>query len=212
MVMLISKFLPKEFDFFDLFEKQVGYAVEASKKFSEIVRSEGSLRELAYREIEDIEHMADKVTHSIIAQLNKTFITPFDREDIFRLTKELDNIVDMIYSIVNRLKVYKITGGDKNLIEFASVIEKAVMSVAAAVKGMRMLKNSDKVMEACVEVNRLENIGDDMRDAVLAELFESAKDPIAIIKWKEIYEDAEELTDICEDVAHVVESILVKQS
>lgn len=210
--MLISKFLPKEFDFFDLFEKQVACAVDAAKKFKEIVSSLSPMPESAYREIEDIEHKADKIAHSIIDQLNKTFITPFDREDIFALTKELDDIVDMIDSIVNRLRIYKMScNGDKHLIAFADVIEKSVFAVASAVKGLRTMK-LELVMDACVEVNRLENIGDDMRDAVLGELFESSKDPIAVIKWKEIYEDAEELTDICEDIAHVVESILVKQS
>ncbi|MFZ5806332.1 MAG: DUF47 domain-containing protein [Verrucomicrobiota bacterium] len=210
--MLLSKFLPKEFDFFNLFEQQVGFALEAAKKFKEIAATEGLLTEASYREIEDIEHRADKVTHSIIAQLNKTFITPFDREDIYALTKELDNIVDMIDSIVNRLKVYRISGGNKNLIQFAGIIEQSVIAVAATMKGLRAMKNSDSVMEAFVEVNRLENIGDDMRDGVLAELFETVKDPIEVIKWKDIYIDAEEVTDICEDVAHLVESILVKQS
>jgi uncharacterized protein len=165
-----------------------------------------------YQQIRNIEHQADDAAHTIIDQLNKTFITPFDREDIHALTKELDDVVDMINTIVNRLKVYKISGGDKNLIEFSLVIEESVAAVAAAVKGLRTMKHSQQVNEACVEVNRLENVGDSMRDTVLAQLFESTSDPITVIKLKEIYEDAETLLDICEDVAHVVESILVKQA
>jgi predicted phosphate transport protein (TIGR00153 family) len=159
-----------------------------------------------------IEHNADEATHAIIEQLNKTFITPFDREDILALAKELDDIVDMINTIISRLSVYKITGVNNNLVKFASVIGDSVEGVACAVKGMRNLKNSKSISDSCVEINRLENVGDTMRDNVLAELFETEKDPIAVIKWKEIYQDSETVLDICEDVAHVVGSIIVKQA
>jgi len=204
-------FLPKDYNFFDLFEQQVGYAVDAAVYFKELV-SKGTLDETKLHKMHELEHNGDEVTHNILNRLNKTFITPFDREDIHSLAKELDDIIDMIYTILNRLKVYKITGVDKNLVEFASVIEDSVRAVARAVKGMRDMKHFKIVAEACVEVNRLENLGDSMRDAMLAVLFETEKDPISLIKWKEIYQDAETVLDICEDVAHVVQSILVKQA
>jgi len=204
-------FLPKNFNFFDLFEKQVGCAVDAARCFKELTLK-GIVDEAAFKKIRDIEHQGDDVAHTIIEQLNKTFITPFDREDIYALTKELDDVIDMINTIVGRLKIYKITAVNKNLVEFSSVIEESVSAVARAVKGMRDMKNLKAVSQACVEVNRLENVGDSMRDEVLAELFETEKDPITVIKWKEIYQDAETVLDICEDVAHVVESILVKQA
>ena len=208
---MISRFLPKEFNFFDLFEKQVDYAVEAAKYFKDLV-SKGAVDEFAIQKIQNIEHQADEAAHAIIDQLNKTFITPFDREDIYALTKELDDVTDMITTIVNRLKVYSITTIDKSLGEFSVVIDESVRAVSCAVKGMRSSKNLKKVQESCVEINRLENVGDSMRDAVLARLFETSKDAIYVIKWKEIYQDAETVLDICEDVAHVVESILVKQA
>ena len=205
-------FLPKDYNFFDLFEKQANYAVDASVSFQELV-SKGVFDEETLRKMHEIEHQGDEVTHDILNRLNKTFITPFDREDIHALAKELDDIIDMLYTIVNRLKVYHIAGTDKNLVQFASVIEESVRAVSRAVKGLRAAKNLNAVNEACVEINRLENVGDSMRDAVLAELFEAKKDdPIAVIKWKEIYQDAETVLDICEDVAHAVESILVKQA
>jgi predicted phosphate transport protein (TIGR00153 family) len=210
-VNMFSIFLPKDFNFFDLFERQASYAVEAACYFKELV-SKGSSDELSMQKMKDIEHQGDNVTHDILDRLNKTFITPFDREDIHALAKELDDIIDMIYTITNRMRVYKLSGIDKNLVEFASVIEDSVRSVASAVKGMRDMKHSKSVSDACVEVNRLENVGDSMRDAVLAELFDMGKDPIHVIKWKEIYQDAETVLDICEDVAHVVQSILVKQA
>ncbi len=208
---MISRIFPKEFNFFDLFEEQVGCAVNAAKCFKEIVAT-GVFNDKAVEKIKDIEHQADDVAHKIIDQLNKTFITPFDREDIHRLAKELDDVVDMINTIVSRLNVYKLSGQNKNLAEFSRVIEDSVSAVACAVTYMRAAKHRQSVAEACVEINRLENVGDQMRDQMLAELFEREKDPIAVIKWKEIYQDSETVLDICEDVAHVVDSILVKQA
>ena len=206
------KFLPQDFNFFDLFEKQVDRAVEAAKTLKEIANIQGPIDQALFKQIQILEHQGDEAAHGIMDQLNKTFITPFDREDIHALTKELDNIIDMIDAMVGRIKIYKIPGGNKQLREFADIIEKSVWAVAAAVKGLRSMKNSRSIMESCIEVNRLENVGDALRDEVLADLFETAKDPIALIKWKEIYEDAETVLDICEDVAHVIESILVKQA
>ena len=208
---MIFKFLPKEFNFFDLFEKQVKYAVEAASYFKELV-SKGSIDEKALDKMHELEHAGDDITHEILERLNKTFITPFDREDIHALAKELDDIVDMLYTIVNRLRVYKIERADKNLIEFASVIYDSVRAVACAVNALRDTKKSKSISEYCVEINRLENVGDSMRDSMLAYLFETEKDPIALIKWKEIYQDAETVLDICEDVAHIVQNILVKQA
>jgi predicted phosphate transport protein (TIGR00153 family) len=210
MVMLFKLF-PRSFNFFDLFEKQVNCAVSAAKYFKELA-SQGAISDAALEKMQDIEHEGDDVAHNIIEQLNKTFITPFDREDIHRLAKELDDVIDMFNTIVSRLKVYKVTRIDKNLIEFACVIEQSVNGVSCAVKGLRNMKHCKAVSEACVEINRLENVGDAMRDRMLAKLFESEKDPIEVIKWKEIYQDAETVLDICEDVAHVVDSILVKQA
>ncbi|MFH0856029.1 MAG: DUF47 family protein [Candidatus Omnitrophota bacterium] len=203
--------IPKEFNFFDLFEKQVSYAVEAAAAFKELT-SRGKIDEQGIERIRAIEHQGDEVAHAIIDQLNKTFITPFDREDIHALAKELDDVIDMINTIVNRLMVYKVTSVNKNLLAFASAIEESVLAVDCMVKAMRNMKNSKAISESCVEINRLENVGDTMRDKVLAELFETEKDPIEVIKWKEIYQDSETVLDICEDVAHVVSSIMVKQA
>ena len=208
---MLARFLPKEFNFFDLFDKQAGFAVEAALCFKELV-SQGNLDPASLQKIRDLEHKGDDAAREIMSQLNKTFITPFDREDIHALAKELDDITDMIHSIVNRLRVYRLSGVDKNLVDFAIVIEQSIHALAAAVRGLRRMKNSKEILGHCLEVNRLENVGDSMRDAMVGELFEHAKDPIFAIKWKEIYQDAETVLDICEDVAHIVESIMVKQA
>ena len=208
---MFSKFFPRDFNFFELFEKQISYAVDAARFFKEVV-SKGGVNEDTLSKMSAIEHQADDVAHTIIEQLNKTFITPIDREDIHALAMETDDIVDMINTIVNRMRIYNITGVNKNLQEFAKVIEESVQAVARAVGGLRNIKNVKVVYDACVEVNRLENVGDTMRDKVLMELFATEKDPIAVIKWKDIYVDAETVLDVCEDVAHVVDSIMVKQA
>ena len=208
---MFAMLLPKEFNFFDLFDKQADCALSAAARFKELV-TKGTLEDELIQKVKDVEHQGDDLTHDILDRLNKTFITPFDREDIHALAKELDDVIDMIYTIANRMKVYRLEGIDKNLVLFAVVIEDSVRAVACAVKGLRNLKNLKSVTDACVEINRLENVGDTMRDTMLAELFETSKDPFALIKWKEIYQDAETVLDICEDVAHVVQSILVKQA
>jgi predicted phosphate transport protein (TIGR00153 family) len=208
---MLSKFFPKDFNFFMLFEKQVNCAVDAARFFKEVVSRDG-VNEDTLSKIGAIEHQADEAAHTIIDHLNKTFITPIDREDIHALTTRLDDVVDMINTIMSRMRIYNISGVDKNLVEFASVIEESVQAVAQAIGGLRNIKNVKAVFDACVEVNRLENVGDTMRDRVLMELFESRKDPIAVIKWKDIYQDAETVLDVCEDVAHIVDSIMVKQA
>lgn len=208
---MLSKFFPKDFNFFKLFEKQVSCAMDAARFFKEVVSRDG-VSEDALSKMGAIEHQADEVAHTIIEQLNKTFITPIDREDIHTLTTQLDDIVDMINTIMSRMRIYGISGVNKNLVEFACVIEQSVQAVAQAIGGLRNIKNVKAVFDACVEVNRLENVGDTIRDRVLMELFESQKDPIEVIKWKDIYQDAETVLDVCEDVAHIVDSIMVKQA
>ncbi|MRR14222.1 DUF47 domain-containing protein [archaeon] len=204
-------FLPKDVNFFVLFSKQTELAVNAATYFVEIT-SRGIYDDEVVRRMRSIEHQADEVTHEIIERLNKTFITPFDREDIFTLTKELDSVVDMIYTITNRLKVYRVQEVNADLLEFSKVIEKSVLALKVAVDGLKDTSNPKALLDSCIEVNRLENIGDNMRDAILAKLFETVQDPVYLIKWKEIIQFAETVLDICEDVAHVVESIMVKQA
>jgi len=208
---MILQFFPKKVDFFALFEKQVGFAVEGAAVFKTMVES-GVIGEAEVAQVHAIEQKGDEAAHFIIDQLNKTFITPFDREDIHSLAIELDDIIDMIYTITSRLKVYKLNGVNPNLVKFALVIEESVNAIAQAIKGMHDQKHLKIVADACVEINRLENVGDAMRDSMLTELFDNEKDFIAVLKWKEIYQEAETLLDICEDVAHRVQSICLKQA
>jgi predicted phosphate transport protein (TIGR00153 family) len=203
--------IPKDVNFFNLFDKLSAVAITAAEYFKEVTQK-GKFDEETVSKMREIEHDGDDITHEIINKLNTTFITPFDREDIHELANELDSVIDMINTIVNRLKVYKLNGVNSDLVEFSEVVEKSIRAVAHAVSGLRNSKKLHDAAESCVEVNRLENVGDTMRDNILGRLFETSTDPIYIMKWKEIFEDAETVLDVCEDVANVIESIVVKQA
>ena len=158
------------------------------------------------------EHYGDELTHTIINTLNETFITPFDREDIMALANHMDDIVDGIYMITNRFNLYKIhtpTEASKKLANVLAQSTKALQKALAALRNKKMMKET---LIQCVEINRLENEADVIRDEAISELFEKEKDPVMIIKQKELYEEAENVADYCEHTANVVESILVKNN
>ncbi len=200
---------PKETNFFDMFDQLASTAVEAANYFYELT-SNGVYNEEVVSKMQEIEHRGDQITHDIIDSLNKTFITPFDREDIHSLANELDSIIDMLNTMTNRMKVYRISGVNNDLVEFAEVLKKSTAAVELAVRALRNTKKLMSAREHCIEINRLENVGDRMRDTILGKLFDNSTDPIYLIKWKEIIIDAETALDICEDVANVIESIIVK--
>lgn len=201
---------PKEEKFFDLFDKQGASILKATKYFREIVEK-GQFDDVHVLKMHDIEHECDVHTHDMIDLLNRTFITPFDREDIHALANELDDIVDMIYSITKRVNLYKINEVNVDLLQFADYIQQSVEALARALTGLRKIKNIRPIMDSCIEVNKLENLGDQLKDALVGKLLCCNPDPITFIKWKEIFEGTETVLDICEDVANVIESILVKQ-
>jgi predicted phosphate transport protein (TIGR00153 family) len=204
-------FLPKEIMFFDLFDKLSEMAVTAANYFKEIVEK-GDFDDESLLRMREHENLCDNTTHEILNKLNKTFITPFDREDIHSLAHELDSIVDIILTITNRMKIYKMCGQvDQHLIKFSDVIYRAVIEISKAVNALRELKKPDLIQQYCIEVKRLENVGDQIRDNAMGELFNN-NDPVHIMKWKEIYEHAEHVIDQCEDVANIVSTIVVKQA
>ena len=154
----------------------------------------------------------DELTHTTINTLNETFITPFDREDILALANRLDDIVDGIYLITNRFHLYKIQKPTEFSRKMANTIEATTHALQKALASLRSNKNMKETLRQCVEINRLENEGDVLRDEAISYLFENEKDPLMVIKQKELYELAELVTDYCEHVANMVESILVKNN
>jgi len=203
--------LPREHQFFDLFDKMADASVDAARLFKEFAQK-GTFDESANERMRSIEHQCDDITHEIINKLNRTFITPFDREDIYALAHRFDSVVDIIHAITKRMLLYNLHNSvSEDLIRFSGLIEQSVIALATAVRGVRNLKNAKIITEACIEINRLENLGDHLRDEVIGKLFDNSFDPLYIIKWKDIFQDAETALDQCEDVANVIESIMVKQ-
>lgn len=196
--------------FFKLFNQQAENMYAAAKFFNELVTS-GNFNEDTVATMHRIEHEGDILCREISVMLNKTFITPFDREDIYLLSNNLDNVVDAIDAITKRMGLYKLTKPDVHLKQFAVLIEQSALSLTDAIKYLDNMKNATRVQTYCSEVNRLENLGDQLRDTSITELFEKNTDPIHIIKWKEIYETAENTIDLCDHAGKTIYSITVKQ-
>lgn len=204
-------FIPKEVKFYDLFDKQAEILARAATLYKKLV-DEAAFTPENVRAMHELEHYGDEMTHTIINTLNETFITPFDREDILALANRLDDIMDGIYLITNRFMLYKITKPTQYSKKLAATIEQSAKAMQKALGTMRHRKQMKETLFQCVELNRLENEGDVLRDEAISDLFEHEKDPIMVIKQKELYEAAENVTDLCEHVANMVESILVKIS
>ena len=162
------------------------------------------------QQLKDIEHRGDDMTHNILTKLNQTFITPFDREDIYRLASSLDDVLDFIYAAGVRLIMYKITSVPPAASLLAGIVVKQADQLTDALA--RLGKKHDNVLENCVEINRLENEADGVARAAIAVLFEKEKDPISLIKLKELYEVLETATDKAEDAANVLEGVVLKSA
>ena len=202
------RLIPREEKFFDLFEQQAANIVAASRALEELVLDYPVARTKVER-IRDLEHAGDTVTHELVKRLNTTFITPIDREDIYALASRLDDVLDLIDAVADRLLLYRITKPSSGCVDMARIIVKTAEETDRAVHCLRTL--SPFYHKHCVEVNRLENEADRLLRDLLAGLFEGT-DPIEIIKWKELYETMEEVTDRCEDVVNVIEGIVLKMA
>ncbi len=202
-------FLPKEVRFYDYFEQQSDNILKAAALLNDLARNFSDARAKTHL-IKEVEHAGDLITHEIVRKLNTTFITPLDREDIHALATRLDDVLDYIEAAAERLVVYRIKEPTSACRAFAEVIVKTAEAMDRAI---RCLRNMDPGFhEHAVEVNRLENTADNLLRDSLAALFDEQGDPIEVIKWKEIYETMEIVTDRCEDVANVIEGIILKMA
>jgi predicted phosphate transport protein (TIGR00153 family) len=161
-------------------------------------------------EITELEHQGDSITHQIISQLHRTFVTPFDREDIAMLAHTMDDVLDFIHATADAMFIYKIDKPTQRAKELVDVIVLGAGEVEKAVAGLRNKNEFKQMLEHCVEINRLENMADRIYRAAIGELFEDTSDLAQIIKWREIYEHMESATDRAEDVADVLEGVALK--
>jgi len=204
------RFLPQEVGFFDLFEKQADLAIEGARLLAELVDDLEGPGPKA-RRIKEIEHEADVVTHETMATLRKTFITPFDRNEIHHLASRLDDVLDAMEAAAERLWLYEITQATVEAKRLAKNLVTATAELKVALQGLRELKkNRKRIMAACVEINRLENENDETLREGLARLFKEEGNPVLVMKWKEIYEILEDATDRCEDATNVIEGVVLE--
>ena len=206
---MFGRLTPKEGNFFELFSQSADLSVEAALEFRKMISSLPDA-ESYFKRIKDIEHRADEVTHKTIELLHATFITPLDREDIYKLITEMDEIIDYIDSASERIFLYKIIQITPEALSLADVCVQSVERLRDAVRSLENLKSPDEIMKNCIEVNRLENEADHFLRAGMAKLFREEPDIRQLIKLKEIYEILETVTDRCEDVANIIEGIVLE--
>ncbi len=203
--------MPREYKFYEFFEQGASNMVRASLKLKELVDNWQNV-EAIVAEITEIEHQGDSITHQIIAQVHRTFITPFDREDISLLAGSIDDVTDFIQAAADAMLVYKIDRPGSNARELADIIVKSAQEVQQAISQLKRPGEYKLMLERCVEINRLENMADRVYRTALGGLFDGNTSMADVIKWREIYEHMESATDRCEDVADVLEGVALKNA
>ena len=201
--------LPREDEYFAFFSQMTDKIQQASDVLVEMMHGDRNSFEKYTRQVKDLEHECDELTHKITVKLNKSFITPFDREDIFALTVALDDVCDYIDAGARAILMYDIKEIGEHVKHFAKVIQSLAMEINSAVS---MLSKPDGLNQHIVEIHRLENEADDVYFRAIGELFQNETDPMTVIKLKELYEILENATDRCESVANIVESIILKHT
>lgn len=210
---LLSFISPGNSKFFDLFEEDTANLVAMAKKFSEIFNDiTHEERSRLIREVSDLEHKGDEITHQIFLELSRNFITPFDREDIHYFASSLDDVADFINGSASRINLYGATNFTLVTQQLADIILRQAEEIHSAVSSLKSMKNVERVRESIIRINALENAADDLFDNAIAQLFAEETNAIELLKTKEILSNMETATDKCEDVANVLETILVKNS
>jgi len=201
--------IPKDEKFFVMFKEMTTTIIEGAQLLKELM-DHFEDPQLSQKMIKDVEHKADQLTHDIIKKLNKSFVTPLDREDIYALSGALDDILDLIDASAQRIVMYNVDKPTPAAKELAFLILKSCQAIdkAVALLGGKL----EPIAEYCMEVNSLENEADRVCREAVSQLFDEEKDPIQLIKWKEIYETLERATDKCEDAANILESVVVKNA
>jgi len=203
--------IPKEAAFFELFERAAKNVHGGAIQLVEFLDNFDDRAERA-KQIKDLEHAGDQLTHEIIALLNQSFITPLDREDIHELACRLDDILDLTDTVANRIVLYKISAPTEDLRRLARCLRHATAIIVEALGLLRNLKNAEAILQKCIAIHTQENEADGIEQHALASLFDDGLDPREIIKWKDIYQEIESATDRCEDVANVLEAIVLKNA
>ncbi len=207
--MPFSKLLPREEQYFTLFAQMTSYINDAAKTLVEMLaHRDGDYQEYVQR-IKSIEHACDDLTHNVSTRLNQSFITPFDREDIYMMSKALDDVVDLIDGAARAVVMYDIHETTDAAKQLAGIIQRMALQLNEVVS---ILQKPKGVTERLVEIHRLENEGDDIYQRAVGALFHENRDPLEVIKWKDVYEKLEAAIDRSENVANIIEGVIIKHS
>lgn len=208
---ILKRFTPKSTIFFELFEK-IATNVERSGHLLKKLVSETDFdkRAVIVQDLIDVEHDNDELTHNVFTELSRNFITPFDREDVHYLATALDDVVDYTYSVAKKINLYRINPNDTGIQKMAELIDQGTTHVKTAIFGLRDMKKVRNITEALVRINSIENQADDVFDMSIEKLFNTEPDAKEVIKKRDIYQILETVTDKCEDVGNVIESIIIK--
>jgi uncharacterized protein len=209
--LMFGRFLPREHGFFDFFDRHAHKTVEGVKDFLDLASGKTEVVAAAKR-IKEIEHETDVITHHCVEALHKTFITPLERDDIYRLITKMDDIMDFVEAGSERIALYEIRVMTPELKAMSEVLLRSTEEVERAVRGLRDMRHAEAIIKSCIDINRMENEADEILRSAVARLFKEEKDPIQVIKWKEIYENIENATDRCEDVANIIEGVVLENA
>jgi predicted phosphate transport protein (TIGR00153 family) len=203
------RLLPRQEAFFDLFVEVANRNKEAARRLRELFAAPPERRAAHVQAIKELEHEADQVTHEVVNRLDRTFITPLDREDIHQLASDLDDVMDVMDGTARRAQIFRLGPSPAGIMQLLDVIERMVGVLAEAVA---RLKKGDDVLKYCIEAKKLEEEGDAIYHDMLGELFDKESNALEVMKWKEIYDHLEHTLDQAEDVANVLESITIKHA
>ncbi|MFZ2053239.1 MAG: DUF47 family protein [Candidatus Aminicenantales bacterium] len=208
---MFKSFTPKDQEFYDLFDKISAGVREAAQTLAAMLETSGRSAEFSQK-IKTIEHQTDQTVHALVAKLHKTFVTPIDRYDIHQLAVHLDNILDQAEAVSSRVEMYCPDCVPLEARELAAVLLESTKLVQEMISLLRRLKKPARILELTVEIKRLEDQADYLRRSTVARLFREEKNPVELIKWKDILEYLERATDCCEDVANITEGIVLENT
>lgn len=210
---ILQFLIPKDKKFFPFFEQAADNLVKASVLLNKMLLvQDAEQRDVVIAEIRELERIGDEITHHIFEELNKTFITPFDREDIHELTSSLDDVLDYINSACQRIRLYKPMEISPEFIDLAELITQACREIKNAIHELSNLKHPKMINAACIRINDIENQADEVYYLAISSYFQEEKNAVELIKKKEIIQTLEKATDMAEDVADVLKTILVKSA
>lgn len=208
----VQVFLPQDEKFYSFFEQSTQTLIKAAELLKKLPAASPRERQKIVSQIQDLEHQGDTIAHTIFAELNATFVTPFDREDIHVLTSALDDVLDYLNGSATRFVLYKLKKCPPNMVKLIAILHDSIAVLHRGVSLIRDLSKPEQLQEVLKKINEYENEADAVFEQAIADLFEHEKNPVNIIKLKEIYVGLETATDKCEDAANVLEAILIKHA